>query len=53
MPALQLVVSGTGALVDLALNARDGDRDGRPGGDFVGHFGAKPRASAPTRSDPS
>jgi len=40
---LQSVVRGS-ALVDLALNALDGDGDGRPGGDFVGRFGTRPRA---------
>ncbi len=32
------------APVDLALNALDGDGDGRPGGDYVGRFGPRPRA---------
>jgi hypothetical protein len=35
---LQLVVSSP-ALVDLALNALDGDSDGRPGGDYIGRLG--------------
>ncbi len=38
------LVAGGSALVDMALNALDGDGDGRPGGDFVGRFGPKPRA---------
>ncbi len=40
---LQLVVRDS-ALVDMALIALAGDGDGRPGGDFVGRFGPKPRA---------
>ncbi len=40
---MQVVVRGS-ALVDLALIALDGDGDGRPGGDFVGRLGPKPRA---------
>jgi hypothetical protein len=40
---LQLIVSGTGAVTDLALNALDGDKNGKPGGDFIVRFGAKPR----------
>jgi len=40
---LQLVVRDS-ALVDLALNALDGDGDNRVGGDYVGRFGARPRA---------
>jgi hypothetical protein len=41
---LQLVVRGSAGLVDLALNDLDGDRDGRPGGDYIGRFGTRPRA---------
>ena len=40
---MQLVARGS-SLVDLALNSLDGDGDGRPGGDFVGRFGTRPRA---------
>ncbi|MFO0888264.1 MAG: SdrD B-like domain-containing protein [Isosphaeraceae bacterium] len=47
---LQFVANGSGALVDLALNALDGDHDGRPGGDFTFRFGAKPNGSASGRS---
>src|SRR5206468_5571755 len=42
---LRLVASGSGALSDLAHNALDGNRDGIAGGNYIGPFGAKPKAS--------
>jgi RHS repeat-associated protein len=40
---LELIVRGSGAITDLALNALDGNGDHKPGGDFIGRFGTKPR----------
>ncbi len=39
---LQLVIRGS-ALSDVAGNFLDGDKDGRPGGDYVARFGTKPK----------
>jgi RHS repeat-associated protein len=40
---LELIVRGSGAITDLALNALDGNGDHKPGGDFIGRFGTKPQ----------
>jgi hypothetical protein len=46
----RLVVSGTstGSLTDLAGNALDGDRDGRPGGKFIGRIDRASLAEVPS-----
>jgi hypothetical protein len=46
----RLVVKGTstGSLTDLAGNALDGDRDGRPGGDFIGRIDRASLAEVPS-----
>ena len=41
---LRLIVRGSAAIADLALNGLDGDSDGGTGGDFIGQFGTKPRS---------